>query len=277
MEFYLGAGQPRWMEYAPAPLFISASQLATYRRRGDHMPHARTIWALDSGGFTQLQQHGEWTMDSDEFGGMVTRFVDECGAPPQWCAPQDWMCEDAVIQGGTFNGVEFKGTRLSVPIHQELTVENLCYLRQEFPFIPWIPVLQGKTLTDYIRCDDMYRANGVDLRDEPLVGLGSVCRRQATSEIAAIVETLWARGIRRMHGFGVKTSGLSSYGHLLVSADSQAWSQSARRSQYRRPGCEHRGDCRNCLTWALEWREDVLRKLNDGPQWHQDALNLFAA
>jgi len=276
VEFFLGTGKPRWLERAHVPLFISANRLADYKRRGDDMPHARTLWALDSGGFTKLQQDGTWG-DADEFGGMVTRFVDECGAPPLWCAPQDWMCEDAIINGGTFNGLTFKGTKLSVQIHQELTVENLCYLRQEFPFIPWIPVLQGKTLSDYIRCDAMYRANGVDLRDEPLVGLGSVCRRQATSEITAIVETMWSRGVRRMHGFGVKTSGLREYGHLLVSADSQAWSSSARKRQYRRPGCTHPNDCRNCLTWALEWREGVLADLAADPGYHQGTLDLFAA
>jgi hypothetical protein len=47
--------------------------------------------------------------------------------------------------------------------------------------------------------------------------LGSVCRRQSTTEIAVIVTALARRGLR-LHGFGVKTGGLHLYGHLLASA-----------------------------------------------------------
>lgn len=276
--FFLGTGKARWLEATAAadvPLFVSASALARYRRRGDYMPHGRTLWALDSGGFTELQQHGEWTRDADTFGGMVTRFVDECGAPPLWCAPQDWMCEPWIISGGEHAGQTFAGTGLDVRTHQELTVENFLYLRAEFGFLPWIPVLQGWSLADYIRCDEMYRAAGVDLREEPLVGLGSVCRRQATSEITAIVETMHTRGITRMHGFGVKTDGLRSYGHLLTSADSQAWSRVARLEQLRLPDCEHPGDCRNCLTWAKVWRERVLAGIPTSDAGWQAPLDLF--
>jgi hypothetical protein len=280
LTMYLGAGEPRWLETAPAdvPLFVSASRLARYRRSGDHMPHARRGWALDSGGFTELQQHGEWSTDPDEFGGMVTRFADECGAPPEWCAPQDWMCEPWVMSGGVHNGITFAGTGLDVATHQELTVDNLVYLRREFYFLPWVPVLQGWSLPDYLRCVEMYAAAGVDLTTEPLVGLGSVCRRESTAEIEAIVRALWDRGIRRMHGFGVKSSGLRRYGRYLVSADSQAWSKVARRERYQLPGCDHPGgDCRNCQLWAVEWRRRVLAGLPDTPEPEQGQFALWGA
>ncbi|MFI5615635.1 MBL fold metallo-hydrolase [Amycolatopsis sp. NPDC051903] len=54
-------------------------------------------------------------------------------------------------------------------------------------------------------------AVGIDLTQERLVGLGSVCRRDSTAEIAAIVTALWARGIR-LHGFGAKRDGLARIG-----------------------------------------------------------------
>jgi len=47
-------------------------------------------------------------------------------------------------------------------------------------------VLQGWELRDYARCVAMYRGAGVGLRDYPVVGVGSVCRRQATEEIAEL-------------------------------------------------------------------------------------------
>ena len=56
-----------------------------------------------------------------------------------------------------------------------------------------------------------------------------MCRRQSTGQIAVIVTTLASLSLR-LHGFGIKTSGLHLYGHLLASADSMAWSYAARRA-----------------------------------------------
>jgi hypothetical protein len=276
MTFYVGTHMPRWLEESPVPLFVSARTLAKYKRDGDPFPKSRCLWALDSGGFTELQQNGRWTMDEDTYGGMVYRFMDN-GATPLWCAPQDWMCEPAVIHGGTWNGNTFAGTGLSVPIHQELTIDNLLYLRENFPAAPWIPVLQGWTLDDYLSHADQYAAAGIDLASEPLVGLGSVCRRQSTSEIGAITGTFKARGYK-LHGFGVKTAGLSHYAHNLDSADSLAWSGAARWTRdhpqgIKLDGCTHRGPCNNCLRFAVRWRERVLDAVREEKQY---ALDLFA-
>jgi hypothetical protein len=79
-------------------------------------------------------------------------------------------------------------------------------------------VLQGWELPDYIRCVDLYRSAGVDPAALPRVGLGSVCRRQSTGQIADIVITLANLGLN-LHGFGVKTGGLHKYGYRLSSAD----------------------------------------------------------
>jgi hypothetical protein len=70
-----------------------------------------------------------------------------------------------------------------------------------------MPVLQGWTLDDYWRCVDLYEQAGVPLADYPLVGLGSVCRRQATGEIGMIVRPLGA--VLPFHGFGCNTVGLA--------------------------------------------------------------------
>lgn len=275
MTFYVGCHMPRWLEAANVPLFVSARTLNKYRRDGDPFPKGRTLWALDSGGFTELQKYGTWTMDADEYGGMVYRFMDN-GAVPFFAAPQDWMCEPAVIHGGTFLGQQFAGTGLSVAIHQELTIDNFLYLREHFPAAPWIPVLQGWTLDDYLAHADAYAAAGIDLAAERLVGLGSVCRRQSTSEIGAITGTLAARGYR-LHGFGVKAQGLAQYGHNLASADSLAWSYGARRDRIKLDGCTHRGDCRNCLTYATHWRESVMDALRTSKQYALDLFNPTAA
>src|SRR5271156_4768107 len=114
------------------------------------------------------------------------------------------MCEPIVIAGGQAGRLRFAGTRLSVAEHQRRTVASYLHLRDIAPDLPFIPVLQGFTCQEYQECADLYAAAGIDLTAEPLVGLGSVCRRQATAEAHQIITALHARGITRLHGFGVK-------------------------------------------------------------------------
>jgi hypothetical protein len=97
----------------------------------------------------------------------------------------------------------------------------------------------------------------------PLVGLGSVCRRQATGQIGAITGELTGLGLR-LHGLGVKRRGLARYADHLASADSLAWSYAARRRPAL-PGCTGHRNCANCPRYALAWRAQVLADL-DGPR-----------
>jgi hypothetical protein len=124
----------------------------------------------------------------------------------------------------------------------------------------------------------LYAAHGVDLTVAPLVGVGSVCRRQDTREAADILTALHTLGVRRLHGFGFKTGGLLAHGHLLASADSLAWSYAARRRPPR-PECvgRHR-NCANCPRYALAWRDRLLTALADAARTgRQLALPLPAA
>ena len=159
-------------------------------------------------------------------------------------------------------------TGLPVTEHLHRTVENYLTLRRLAPDLPVIPVVQGWRLADYLACLDLYASAGVDLAALPRVGLGSVCRRQSTAEIAVIVTELARRGLR-LHGFGVKTGGLHLYGHLLTSADSMAWSYAARRAPAL-PGCTGHKNCANCLAYATRWRAGVLGRY--AARGHQGSL-----
>jgi len=113
----------------------------------------------------------------------------------------------------------------------------------------------------------MYQAAGVDLAAEPLVGVGSVCRRQGTEEIGTIMQALAGKGLR-LHGFGVKTEGLRRYGQYLASSDSMAWSLRGRHIR----GCRHArhgqrapGSESNCLAFAREWRAGIIENCATGP------------
>lgn len=248
MRFYLGTHEVSWLGRASFPLFVSHRRLSSRV----HLPAARCEWALDSGGFTELNLFGGWRTTPAEYLEGIHRYTTEVGRLA-WAAPMDWMCEPVVVAR----------TGLSVREHQERTVASVVELRAARPATNVIPVLQGWQLSDYHDCIRIYENAGIDLRNEPVVGLGSVCRRQRTVEIDSVVTSLAALGLR-LHGFGVKAGGLSRYGPLLASADSLAWSYNARRSEPL-AGCAHKA-CSNCLRWATKWREQVVAGLPDSVQ-----------
>lgn len=253
MEFYLGA-DVHWLASAGVPLMVSHRRL----RRRVTLPRAVAPWVCDSGGFTELSTYGAWTVSPVEYVAALRRYRDEIGRL-RWAAPQDWMTEPWITAK----------TGLTVAEHQKRTTANLLELRALAPDLPIIPVLQGWELDDYRRHLDAYANAGIDLSAEPVVGLGTVCRRQATGEIGAIVWTL-ARSGMRLHGFGVKLDGLRQYGYLLISADSQAGSYGARKRVGRCPHGIVAWEA-NCPEWARSWRDDALASLDRPRQ-----LDLFA-
>lgn len=253
--------QPDWLETAGVPLFISDTRLRRYTR----YPRAISPWAVDSGGFTALQRFGRWTTTPEEYVERLRRYRDEIGMM-LWAACQDWMCEPVVINGGFAGGARFVGTHMTVHEHQQRTVDSLVHLRHIAPDLPIIPVLQGYEIDEYVRCAQLYAERGIDLTAEPLVGVGSVCRRQADEEIHAVISAIRGLGISRIHAFGVKTLGLGLYGHLLSSVDSCAWSMNARWRGTPLPGCTGHSTCSNCQIYAMAWRAN-LTKTTGLPLW----------
>ena len=252
MKFYLGIHNAAWIDdprTISIPLFISMNQL--WRRRKPFKAWYAQV-GIDSGGFSELRLNGEWTKTADEY---LTKLTDleRLGLPYEWAAPQDWMVEPFMLER----------TGLTLEEHQKRTVENYLDLSSKNARI--IPVLQGWTLDDYFECFELYEAHGVNLRDQKLVGVGSVCRRQGTKEIERIMRSLHAKDLK-LHGFGVKTQGLENYSECLTSSDSLAWSYSARYSDKRCWDCQQRlappKNCANCLQWGLDWRHDILQRID---------------
>ena len=254
MIFYLGTHRPVWLTRTDVPLLLSRRSLAAYRT----LPRALGRWALDSGAFTELKDHGEWTVSPADYAADVRRFEAEVGNLA-WAAPQDWMCEPFILEK----------TRLGVAAHQRLTLENYRELRQLAPDQPWVPVLQGWTEADYLRHADQYDTFACDLEQQPLVGLGSVCRRQNTAMVESLIRRLERRGIR-LHPFGFKLGGLARVAGKLASSDSLAWSRAARWEDPL-PGCSH-AHCTNCMTYALWWRGKVLRVVEKAERVDQPLL-----
>ena len=233
-EFYLGS-DANWLGVQSVPLFVSHRRLRTRKK----FRPALAPWCLDSGAFTELSTLGEWRTTPTEYLAAIERYENEVGLL-QWAAPQDWMCEPWII----------KKTGRSVAEHQQKTVTNFLTLRESTTTV--IPAIQGWTVDDYLRCWEMYDKAGVDLEAAPVVGLGSVCRRQSTFQAEHIVQRLQPL---RLHGFGMKRQAIQRFGALLKSADSMAWRWAGHYKP--EPWCTKKG-CQNCWHYAEKWRTETL-------------------
>lgn len=249
MKFYLGTHEPAWMRRVDVPLFVSTRRLA--RRKS--LPIASCDWALDSGGFSELSLYGQWETSAGEYAAYVRRYAREIGRM-DWAAPQDWMCEPFMLEK----------TGLTVRDHQRLTIDSVVDLRARVGGAAHIvPVLQGWAVGDYLDHVEMYERRGFNLSAEPVVGVGSVCRRQALGEAESLVMKLAAGGLR-LHGFGMKGAAIARYGSLLKSCDSMAWSYAGRRRPD--PSCG-KSSCANCMHYAMSWRDEALRPQGQLALW----------
>jgi hypothetical protein len=212
--------------------------------RRKSLPRASAPWVLDSGGYSELSMFGSWQTTPKSYVAAVTRYADEVGQL-SWAAAQDWMCEPWIT----------KKTGQDIREHQYHSVVSYLELRLRAPDLPWCPVLQGWLTTDYLRHADMYERAGIRLSDLPIVGIGSVCRRQGTRGAIDLLVEFSRRGIR-LHGFGLKTTALRSLDTFLESSDSMAWSYEAMK---RGVHCgEPSVPCANHMHYALDWRGRVL-------------------
>lgn len=245
MKFYLGTHEQSWLynNTFKMPLFISTRRL----RRLKSLRPATTSWALDSGGFTELSLNGVWNTSPSDYVKEIRRYESEVGKP-DFAAIQDYMCEPFIL----------KKTGLNIKKHQELTCQSYLTLKELAPDVNFIPVIQGWKMQDYFRHIDLYDYYNIDLKSFDTVGVGSVCRRQNSDEIKLIIKSIAEKEIK-IHGFGVKSQGLERYKDYLVSADSMAWSFSAR---YDEPleGCSH-ANCANCSKYAYIWYCNLMKKI----------------
>ncbi len=259
--FILGSKSPNWL-YAggvgkgrlsgrvrrpDGPVFISAASMRTGGggtvRRVRPYPAGDTGWALDSGGFMELRDHGAWRQSAAEYAADVTAWAEQTGTLA-WAAIQDHMCERVILDrtGGT------------IAEHQARTVRSFSELQNIAPGVRWLPVLQGWEPADYIDHLRQYRDAGHDLRTMELVGIGSVCRRNTAANydaIADIVAAIYGAGCRRLHGFGLALAVLPRVADRLGSSDSLAWSYGARRRNADK-------GARNSIHTAEAYRARVL-------------------
>lgn len=255
MTFWLGVGEASFLSQTDVPLFIPRHRIL--RTGKIHKPLGP--YCVDSGAFSEIAKRGKYTFSHKQ-------YADEClwfrwmMPGMRWCAVMDHMCEPEMIQK--------KGK--SVRWHQQKTTESYLILKYLAPTIPWTPVIQGYQRDEYMQHVDDYHREGIDLPSLPVVGLGSVCRREKTEMIESLVKELHGYGFKT-HCFGMKSGGLENCSRYLESSDSMAWSFGARRQKIRLPFCSHQV-CNNCLRYALYWRQyTIMPAIEQGMRERNDA------
>lgn len=232
MRFFTGLHQPSDAQHFDAA-FVSVNRLR--KRKSSFMVGD---WIMDSGAFSTIKAHGGYPHPVSEYAEQIKRWS-TCGNLLAAVA-QDYMCEADML---TITG-------LTIPDHQRLTIERYdALLACDVGGVTIIPVLQGYSPEDYVQHIRMY---GDRLKPGMWVGVGSVCKRNG--RVKVIEDVLSAinreRPDLRLHGFGLKTTALSSekVRGMLHTADSMAWSYAARR------------EGRNANDWreAKAWTNRIL-------------------
>ncbi|GJH04998.1 hypothetical protein [Paraburkholderia terrae] len=213
MRFFTGLHQPSDAQHFHAA-FISKNRLKK-RKSG----FAVGDWIMDSGAFTTILTHGGYPEGVEVYAAEIKRWSKNGNLLA--AVAQDYMCEAYML----------KITGMTIEQHQNLTIERYDALTQcDVGGVYILPVLQGYAPEDYVRHIEMY---GDRLKHGAWVGVGSVCKRNGDPR--AIERVLMAiKAVRpdlRLHGFGLKSTALSSWivRELLHTADSMAWSFSARK------------------------------------------------
>jgi hypothetical protein len=175
---------------------------------------------IDCAGFTEMEIHGGYRHPVSEYAGELRKARGWLGERLIAAISQDYMCEPRMLAR----------TGLTIPDHQRLTIERYDELVAERTGVLIIPVLQGYAPGDYV---SHVRQYGARLKAGAWVGVGSVCKRNGDpAAIEAVLEAIHAeRPDLKLHGFGIKKTALKSrrVRELLHTADSMAWSYSARK------------------------------------------------
>ncbi|WP_313806630.1 hypothetical protein [Sphingobium sp.] len=219
------------------PALISANCLSRYSVskgwrdwtgwRTGQLANARPLASLhlDSAGFVATARYGAFPWSIAHYVALAAAF------PFRWWASADY-CVEQEIAADRAQVLE----RLS----RTIAANFECRRRADDHGIlsTMMPVIQGRRPCDYERCLDALWGL---IERAPLIGVGSMCRREVAGPegLIAVVEHLdriLPRSIR-LHLFGVKGPAipyLLPFGKRIRSIDSQAYGTSARREALSR-------------------------------------------
>ena len=215
--FFIGLN-PRyqWFRWLPDGINVMYSaggfwdtENSRWRRRS-WLKQTGLRW-LDSGGFTLLNEYGDYPFSVDNYLNLVSRLR------PDYYATMDYPCEPDISRQ---LGLMTNEQRILATV--ENARETLDRAAMVGPGPLAVPVIQGYTLDEYIHCIERHQ-EACTIR--PYMAVGSLCRRMKDSElldlISGIHEAATAVGVERLHLFGVKlTPALAILNDMIYSRDS---------------------------------------------------------
>ena len=236
-------------------VMVSANAFWNLSKLEFQWPEASDLYeldfALDSGGFTALklfQSKGKQRGMAGIFPWTYEEYIEFASLiAPAWWSQPDLCCEKELANNQEEIDYRVNATatllegvlRVLYAWQNKLAKEGWNSTMIANQLKPPIPVLQGRSVSDYIKSLDLLQE--VWGRWEPwlappaLIGLGSVCRRDLhhpTEGLYAILAGLEGRlpSNCRLHLFGVKGAALSEIKMLnwISSADSMAFDYGAR-------------------------------------------------
>lgn len=163
-----------------------------------------TPLVIDSGGYNVQHNHGEYPWTVEQY----HEWLRNLDRDFEWAAGMDYACEE------DFDDI------WSVEERRKASLDNLIKHLELDPDYKVLPVLQGRTINQWLEYYDWLEDHGIDTS---YVGLGTVCRQANSKKIVEIENALRERtNIDKIHGFGVKIEAYK-YGASFETADSEAW------------------------------------------------------
>lgn len=125
-----------------------------------------------------------------------------------WATAMDYACEER------FDPL------WSVEDRIDATIDNTIEQFNKNPDYNLLPVLQGRSVDEYVYSYDTLKDHGIPV---DTIGLGTICRLSSTDEIVRVENEVRERlDVDAIHGFGVKVDSFNR-GAQFDTADSAAW------------------------------------------------------
>lgn len=204
--------------------------------------------ALDSAGFVAMKVHGGYPWSIHQYCDLVQEPIKGMIEPWSWWSQMDFCCEPEIAS----NEAQVK-ERINATVESlSLCIDEAKKRGMRMP----MPILQGWRPIDYELCVGLFDQI-LDGNWPPLVGVGSVCRRQLNGPNGLIpvinsISRLLPKS--KLHLFGVKGLAIAHLGDNVESIDSCAWDFAARKDiqRYRREYmAQHIGTTMSDATKAL--------------------------
>ena len=166
---------------------------------------------IDSGGYSFFRKWGDYPFSLEkyfEFIDIITELY-----PVELVAIRDYPCEP------TINRKDISTNKERI----QKTVSNAVECIESKEDYPWIPVIQGYTLDEYLYCINLYEEVGISLAYS---AIGSICSRKGNIHtIRRIISEIAQRTKGKIHAFGLSLVYLQDpiIFNTLYSSDSAAW------------------------------------------------------